>query len=107
MTKPGTQDTQQSGRAPVGQGYTVRWRQEGYDGEITGRVVYDSLKDIVEKCTRINTRWAGEIEQWPVEWNVDKAGKRIGEEAGDLRRLVGIKGAQKGRDHGRRGVEGQ
>ena len=94
MTTP---DARESDRTPAGVGYTIRWRQEGYSGEITGHVVYGGLDEVRDLCKRVNARWQGDIEQWPVEWNVDEHGVRIGE-AGDLRRLVGVRGAHKRRE---------
>ena len=71
-------------------GYLMRWRQPDIDDlETTDSRVFRSLDEILDTCRRVNRRWKGEVERWPVEFQLSPRGKPI-REVQDLRHLCGF-----------------
>ena len=70
-------------------GYCIRWAQEGFQGQTKGKVVYRDLDEAVSPCNGVTRRWRGEVQQWPVEYEVTKTGAPL-RETRDLRHLMGI-----------------
>ncbi len=70
-------------------GYTIRWKQRGFNGETAGKRTYDSLEEVMALCERVNARWNGEITQWPVKLEINNQGfgTRVAE---GLRHLIGL-----------------
>jgi len=70
-------------------GYLMRWRQPDIDDlETTGSRVFHDLDEILGICRRANFRWKGEVDRWPVEFQLSLKGKPI-REVQDLRGLCG------------------
>ena len=71
-------------------GYLMRWRQPGIDDlETTDSRVFHDLDEILDICRRVNLRWKGEVERWPVEFALSPKGKPI-REVQDVRGLCGF-----------------
>ena len=71
-------------------GYLMRWRQPDIDDlETTDSRVFHDLDEILDTCRRVNRRWRGEVERWPVEFELSPKGKPI-REVQDLRGLCGF-----------------
>ena len=81
-------------------GYTSRWRQRHkptknnprlWNAPVTGKRVYaeDELKILIATCQKVNAGYGGDIEQWPVRYELGKWGKPTNELA-ELRELVGL-----------------
>lgn len=73
--------------------FRTRWRQSGFSGETTG-VVDLAFDEALDLCQRVNVKWRGDVEQWPVAYEIDRHGKPA-KEIEDLRHLFGFGPVQK------------
>ena len=77
--------------------YMIRWRQRqsekpyGFFGDVTGAARFDDLEEVARNCWKVNARWQGQLEQWPVQYELTTVdGKAKIDEVAELRGLVGL-----------------
>ena len=77
--------------------YMIRWRQRqsekpyGFFGTVAGAARSDDLEEVIRVCQRVNGRWQGQLEQWPVQYELTQVdGKAKIDEVAELRGLVGL-----------------
>ena len=56
--------------------YMIRWRQRRSEqpceffGTVTGTSQFHDLEEVIQVCQKVNDRWQGQLEQWPVQYEL-------------------------------------